>query len=174
MQNHVAKVHQNLYVYKDEDNSSREGQSSRTESETSSQNSFQNTEDSQPSSKDAQDSDTRTGEDWVCGSHTSGQSQEGQPTVNRFENEGCFASLEYPQSHPQPGGSETQMTYASPESADPNISSQESNSSPREAQQQTPSRESQEYPAMHSSTPYGYTTPLLLGLDKTYQHNFQM
>ena len=174
MQNHVAKVHQNLYVYKDEDNSSREGQSSRTESETSSQNSFQNLEDSQPSSKDAQDLDTRAGEDWVGGSHTSGQSQEGQPTINRFENEECFASPEYPQSHPQPGGSGTQITYSSPESVDRNISSQESNSSPHEAQQQTPSQESQEYPAMHSSTPYGYTTPLLLGLDKTYQHNFQM
>ena len=190
MQNHVAKVHQHLYVFKDEDNSSREGRSSRTsESEASSQNSSQNWEDSEHSSKDARDLDTRTGEDWVGGSHTPVQSQEGQPSVGRFENEGCFASPEYPQSHLQPGGSGSQITYASPESVDSNASSQESYSSPQEPisspqeaysspqeaqHQQTPSQESQDCQAIHSSTPYGYATPLLLGLDKTYQHNFQM
>ena len=166
MQNHVAKVHQNLYVYKDEDNTSQEGQNSRTsESETSSQNSSQNLEDSHHSSKDSQDMRTRAEEVWAGGS----QSQE-----SRFENMGRVASPEYPQSHPQPGGSGTGITYSSRESVDPNISSEESNTSPQDYQQQTPSRESQEYPDMHSSTPYGYTAPLLLGLDKTYHHNFQM
>ena len=166
MQNHVAKVHQNLYVYKDEDNTSQEGQNSRTsESETSSQNSSQNLEDSHHSSKDSQDMRTRAEEVWAGGS----QSQE-----SRFENMGPVASPDYPQPHPQPGGSGTGITYSSRESVDPNISSEESNTSPQEYQQQTPSRQPQEYPAMHSSTPYGYTTPLLLGLDKTYPHNFQM
>ena len=173
MQNHVAKVHQNLYVYKDEDNSSQEGQSSRTsESETSSQNSSQNSEDFQRSSKDFQDVHTRAEEVWTGESHTSSQSEEGQPTAGRFENVGCLASPEYPQSHPQPGGSGTGLTYSSQELLDHNTSSQQLISSPQESQQQTPSRESQDYPARHSS--YGYTTPLLLGLDKTYHHNFQM
>ena len=166
MQNHVAKVHQNLYVYKDEDNTSQEGQNSRTsESETSSQNSSQNSEDSRHSSKDSQDLRTRAEEVWAGGS----QSQE-----SRFENMGRVSSPEYPQSHPQPGGSGTGITYSSQESVDPNISSEESNTSPQDYQQQTPSSVSQEYPTMHSSTPYGYTAPLLLGLDKTYHHNFQM
>ena len=171
MQNHVAKVHQNLYIYKDEDISSQEGQNSRTsESETSSQNSSQNSEDSQRSSKDSQDLDTRAEEVWVGGSKTSAQSEESHPTAARFD----VTSPEYPQSHPQPGGSGTGITYSSRESVDPNTSSEELNTSRQEYQQQTPSRESQEYPAMHSSTPYGYTAPLLLGLDKTYHHNFQM
>ena len=173
MQNHVAKVHQHLYVYKDEDNSSQEGQNSRTsESETSSQNSSQNSEDSQRSSKDSQDLHTRADEVWVGQSHNSPQSEEVHPTAGRFENVGSLASPEYPQSHPQPGGSGTGLTYSSGESVDPNTSCQASNSSPQESQQQTPSQESQDYPAMHLS--YDYTTPLLLGLDKTYHHNFQM
>ena len=175
MQNHVAKVHQNLYVYKDEDNSSQECQNSRTsESETSSQNSSQNSEDSHHSSKDSQDLNTRDEEVWVGGSLTSPQSQESNPTTGRFENMGRVASPEYPQFHPQPGSSGTGKTYSPRESVDLNISSKESNTSSQEYQQQTPSLQSQEYPAMHSSTPYGYTTPLLLGLDKTYPHNFQM
>merc|ERR1740123_929217 len=81
MQHHVAKVHQNLYVY--EDNSSQEGQNSRTsESDTSSQNSSHNSEDSHRSSKDSHDLQTRAEEVLVGGSHTSAQSD---PTAVRFE-----------------------------------------------------------------------------------------
>ena len=171
MQNHVVKVHQNLYVDKDEDSSSQEGENSRTsESETSSQKSSQNSEDPHRSS---QEMHTRVEEVWVGGSHTSPQFQESHPTAGRFENMGCVMSPEYSQSHPQPGGSAT-MSYSSRESVEPNTSSEDLNTSPQEPQQQTTSPESREYPAMHSSTPYGYTTPLLLGLDKTYHHNFQM
>jgi len=162
MQNHVVKVHQNLYLDKDEDSSSQEGENSRTsESETSSQKSSQNSEDPHRSS---QEMHTRVEEVWVGGSHTSPQF----PTAGTFESMGCVMSPEYSESHPQPGGSATGMSYSSRGSVEPNTSSEDSNTSPQEIQQQTTSPESREYPAMHSST------PLLLGLDKTYHHNFQM
>merc|ERR1712105_148525 len=120
--------------------------------------------------RSSQELQTRAEEVWVGGSHTSPQF----PTAGRFENIECVMSPEYSESHPQPGGSATGMSYSSRESVEPNSSSGDSNTSPQELHQQTTSPESREYPATHSSTPYGYTTPLLLGLDKTYHHNFQM
>lgn len=171
MQNHVAKVHLKQYVYKDEDDCSQEDEqmhSRISESETSSRNSSQTSEDSIKESHNLQ-----MGDFWEAGSHAALQSQETLPTGGGFENEKHIASPKYPESHPQPEGLTTGTSYPFQESLDPIPST--SFQDARTSQQETPSQESQEHSAMHSSTPYNsYTTQLLLGLDKTYHHNFPM
>ena len=173
MQNHVAKVHLKQYVYKDEDDCSQEDEqmhSRISESETSSRNSSQTSEDSIKESHNLQ---MGSGDFWEAGSHAALQSQESLPTGVGFENEKHIASPKYPESHPQPEGLTTGTSYPFQESLNPIPST--SFQDARTLQQETPSQESQEHSAMHSSTPYNsYTTQLLLGLDKTHHHNFPM